>query len=81
MAGKLCRFLIGNATDCTMDAQGYLLLSEKLRHFSDMEKKIVLVGQLNKFEIWNDMAWTDKENDWMNGDDTEGLDELGSLSF
>jgi MraZ protein len=64
-----------------MDAQGRLLLTEKLRHFSGMEKKIVLVGQLNKFEIWNDMVWTDKENDWMNGDDMEGLDELGSLSF
>lgn len=81
MAGKLRRFLIGNATECEMDTQGRLLLSEKLRKFSGMEKKIILVGQLNKFEIWNETAWTDKENDWMNGDDTEGLEELGSLSF
>jgi hypothetical protein len=41
----------------------------------------VLVGQLNKFEIWNDVAWTDKEAEWMSGDDTEGLDELATLSF
>jgi MraZ protein len=64
-----------------MDAQGRLLLPEKLRKFAGMGKKIILVGQLNKFEIWNDESWTDKENEWMNEDDTEGLEDLGSISF
>ena len=81
MAGKLKRFLIGNASECEMDAQGRLLLPEKLRKFAGMEKHIVLVGQLNKFEIWNDEAWTNKEKEWMTEDDAEGLEELGSLSF
>ncbi len=81
MAIKLRRFLIGNATECEMDAQGRLLLPEKLRNFAKMEKKIILAGQLNKFEIWNAEAWTDKENEWMNEDDTEGLEDLGSISF
>ena len=80
-AVRLRRFLIGNASECEMDGQGRLLLPEKLRTFSEMDKKIVLVGQLNKFEIWNDVAWTDKEAEWMSGDDTEGLDELATLSF
>lgn len=81
MAGKLRRFVIGNATECEMDGQGRLLLPEKLRKFADMEKHIVLVGQLNKFEIWNEEAWQTKENEWLDGDDAEGLEELGSLSF
>jgi len=81
MAGKLRRFLIGNATETEMDAQGRLLLSEKLRKFAGMEKKLILVGQLNKFEIWNEQAWIAKENEWLEGDDDEGLDELESLSF
>lgn len=81
MAGKLKRFLIGNASECELDGQGRLLLPEKLRQFAGMEKRIVLVGQLNKFEIWNESAWEDKENEWMSGDDSEGLEELGSLSF
>ncbi|MGZ8190202.1 MAG: division/cell wall cluster transcriptional repressor MraZ [Methylococcaceae bacterium] len=81
-AGKLKRFLIGNASECEMDSQGRLLLPEKLRKFAGMDKKIMLLGQLNKFEIWNDESWMAKENDWMNGDDNnEGLEELGSLSF
>ena len=81
MAGKLRRFLIGNASECEMDSQGRLLLPEKLRKFAEMDKKIVLVGQLNKFEIWNESAWNVKEQEWMNGDDNESLDELGTLSF
>lgn len=81
MAGKLRRFLIGNATETEMDAQGRLLLSEKLRKFAGMEKKLILVGQLNKFEIWNEDAWNTKEREWMNANDDEGLDELGNLSF
>jgi MraZ protein len=58
-----------------------LLLPEKLRKFATMDKKIVLVGQLNKFEIWNEDAWTAKEKEWLDGDDSEGLEELGILSF
>ena len=46
-----------------------------------MEKQLYLVGQLNKFEIWSDTAWQTKEQEWLDGSDTEGLEELGNLSF
>lgn len=81
MAGKLRRFVIGNASECEMDKQGRLLLPEKLRSFAEMEKHIVLVGQLNKFEIWNELAWQAKEDEWLEGGDSEGLEDMGSLSF
>lgn len=83
VAGRLRRFLIGNASECEMDAQGRLLLSDKLRKFAGMEKHIVLVGQLNKFEIWDEAAWNEKENELMNADDVSAsdLEELSSLSF
>lgn len=80
-AGKLKRFLIGNASECELDNQGRLLLPEKLREFAQLEKQIILAGQLNKFEIWNEAAWQRKEQEWLNGNDNEGLEELGSLSF
>lgn len=80
-ANKLRRFLIGNATECEMDSQGRLLLPEKLRSFAAMDKKIMLVGQLNKFEIWSETAWIAKEQDWVDSNDNEGVEELGSLSF
>lgn len=81
MAVQLKRFLIGNASECEMDTQGRLLLPEKLREFAGMKKNIMLVGQLNKFEIWNEAAWQAKEQQWMSGSGAEGLEELGSISF
>jgi MraZ protein len=81
MAGKLRRFVIGNASECEMDGHGRLLLPEKLRNFARMDKKIVLVGQLNKFELWNEQAWSAKENEWLNNDDDDGFEELAHLSF
>jgi MraZ protein len=78
---ELRRFLIGNALECEMDSQGRMLLPEKLRKFADMDKKIVLVGQLNKFEVWSEDAWTAKENEWMSGEDSGGLEELAHISF
>lgn len=81
MAGRLKRFLIGNATECEMDTQGRLLLPEKLREFAGMDKHIILVGQLNKFEIWNEQAWQAKEQDWLDSDDDEGMADLSAMSF
>ena len=81
MAVKLRRFVIGHASECEMDTQGRLLLPEKLREYAGMEKQLYLVGQLNKFEIWSDTAWQTKEQEWLDGSDTEGLEELGNLSF
>jgi MraZ protein len=81
MAAKLKRFLIGNAYECEMDAQGRLLLPEKLRNFANLHKKVVLVGQLNRFEVWNEQMWGNKEMQFMDGEDTEGLDDLVSLIF
>ncbi len=83
MAGRLRRFVIGYATETDMDAQGRLLLSDKLRQFAGMEKHLVLVGQLNKFEIWSEKAWEAKENDLMSAADISeaDLEELSGLSF
>lgn len=81
MTAKLKRFLIGNAYECEMDAQGRILLPEKLRNFANLQKKAVLVGQLNRFEVWNEDMWSKKEAQFMDGEDIEGLDDLGNLSF
>lgn len=78
---NLKRFLIGNAYECEMDAQGRLLLPEKLRKFANLDKKVVLLGQLTRFELWNEEAWAVKETEFMDGDDDEGLDDLGGISF
>ena len=53
---RLQRLLLGH-DDCDMDKNGRLLISSPLRLHAGLEKKLMLVGQLNKFEIWSEEAW------------------------
>lgn len=54
---RLQRLLLGHAEDCVMDKNGRLLIAPALRQHADLSKKLMLVGQLNKFEIWSESAW------------------------
>ncbi len=49
--------LLGNASDCEIDKSGRLLINGPLRQHASLEKNIILVGQLKKFEIWSEQAW------------------------
>lgn len=51
------QILLGNASDCDMDKNGRLLINGPLRQHANLEKNIMLVGQLKKFEIWSESAW------------------------
>jgi MraZ protein len=57
---RLQRVLLGNATDCDMDKNGRILLPAPLRQHAGLSKSIRLVGQLNKFEIWDETAWHER---------------------
>ena len=54
---ELQRRLIGFAVDTEMDAAGHVLLSPALRHYAQLDKAVVLVGQGKKFEVWNQEQW------------------------
>ena len=51
------RQLIGYAEDIEMDAAGRVLVSSALREFAGLAKNVVLVGQNNKFELWDKQKW------------------------
>jgi MraZ protein len=74
---RLQRLLLGHATECEMDAQGRMLLPAPLREFAGLEKHVVLVGQGNKFELWNESTWTQQRIVWMQ--ETEGTSELSAV--
>lgn len=54
---SLQRVMLGYATECELDKIGRILLSAPLRQHAKLEKNIMLVGQLNKFEIWDATQW------------------------
>ncbi len=53
----LQRQLIGYAEDIEMDAAGRVLVSPALREFAALGKNVTLVGQNNKFELWDKQKW------------------------
>lgn len=71
-ARLLQRLLIGHATDLNLDAQGRLLVPSILREYGEISKKVVLVGQGNKIEIWSDEHWQVQMKNWL----SDGADEL-----
>lgn len=83
-ARRLQRLLIGHATECELDGNGRILLPPPLREFAALNKGVVLIGQGNKFEIWDEAAWSARRSEWLaeGGDESGDLpDELQSLSL
>ena len=82
-ARRLQRLLIGHATEVELDGNGRILLPPPLREFAELEKRIVLIGQGNKFELWNEVQWNEKRDVWLTETDgDEALPaELESLSL
>ncbi len=51
------RLLLGYASECELDKTGRILINGPLRNHAGLEKKVMLIGQLNKFEIWDESRW------------------------
>lgn len=79
---RIQRLLTGHATDLELDANGRMLLPAPLREYAQLDKKIVLLGQGNKFEIWSEELWNSTRDEYLqaDGDDDVPL-ELQSLSL
>jgi len=81
-ARALKRLLLGHAEECEMDASGRILLSAPLREFAGLDKRVVLVGQGNKLEIWDEQSWNSIRDEWLDsGEDDDLPADLESLSF
>lgn len=53
----LKRVFIGCAQECPIDKNGRLLLPLDLRRDSQIEKECIIIGQIEKFEIWSLQNW------------------------
>lgn len=82
-ARRLQRLLIGHATECQLDANGRVLLPPPLREFASLDRQVILIGQGNKFELWDEQIWNDRRDVWLveEDDELEMPDELESLSL
>ena len=53
----LTRLLASRAADCEIDVQGRILLPPALRKEAGLVREAVVVGVLNRFEVWSPEGW------------------------
>lgn len=76
---RLQRVLIGHATDMELDANGRVLLPQMLRNYAQLERKLVVVGQGNKIEIWSEGNWQKGMENWLGEDLEAALEQVGEV--
>ena len=82
VARRIVRIMVGYATEVDMDASGRILISRELREFAGLDRQGMLIGQGNKFELWDEEIWIEKRDEWLGEEDDGELPaDLESLSF
>jgi MraZ protein len=56
---SLQRLLVGHADDVELDGAGRILVPPALRQYAALDKRVTLVGQGNKFELWDEARWAE----------------------
>ncbi len=56
----LQRFFSGEAVDATTDSQGRVALPSNLREFAMIDKEVMIIGAVNRIEIWGKQRWDEK---------------------
>jgi transcriptional regulator MraZ len=81
---RLQRLMMGHATELDMDSHGRILLTRELRAFAGLDRQAMLIGQGNKFELWDEERWNTRRDEWLaeDADEEAGLpQELESLTL
>ena len=72
------RPLFVNAAKCALDAQGRILLPQKLRTYAILKKDVMVLGVSNHAEIWNAEKWAALEAEQLNpANIAAAMEELG----
>lgn len=78
-ARRAQRLLIGFATPLELDSAGRILVPPTLREYAGLEKKLLLIGQGRKLELWSEERW----GHWLDEAESDGdiPPEMESLSL
>ena len=81
-ARRLQHLMVGYATELDLDAANRLLLPAMHRDHAELDKRLILVGQGQKFEVWNEARWTSMTEAYLNEPvDADSSVELTNLSL
>ncbi len=68
---RIQRLLLGHATEVELDGSGRILLPTLLREYASIDKKMMLIGQGKKFELWDEAAWQAQREAWLQNESDE----------
>lgn len=54
------RFLVGGATEISIDKQGRFLIPDSLFEHANLKKDVVFIGLINWIEIWDREKWEER---------------------
>ena len=57
VARKFIRFMLGSAVEGGLDKQGRILLPQPLKAYAGLDKEVVLVGVMDRIEVWDKDKW------------------------
>src|SRR5499427_6449233 len=79
----LQRVMVGHATDLLLDGHGRVLLPPELREFAKLGRHGMLIGQGNRFELWDEARWCERRDAWLTNEvaPSDLPSELESLSL
>jgi MraZ protein len=73
---EFARFFFSSASECDLDKQGRILIPQTHRDHAAIAKNVMLVGIIDKIEIWDKKSWSARST--RNGDTiSEALAALG----
>lgn len=66
--------LFGTAEVLEMDGSGRILIKESLRDMVGLDKEISLIGQANKFELWDRHEWESRFEEWLSESQDDSIE-------
>jgi MraZ protein len=73
----LQRLMVGHATDLELDGHGRFLVPPELREIAGLQRLGMLIGQGNRFELWDEARWGEQCGLWLKSE--AGATDLPSL--
>ncbi len=67
---SFARYLAANAQDLTPDRQGRVLIPQKLRDYAGIDSEAVVIGAMNRVEVWNPERWRAEESKLTDDEDS-----------
>ncbi|WP_291493658.1 division/cell wall cluster transcriptional repressor MraZ [Desulfurella sp.] len=79
-ARRFKRMFFSSAIDVNLDSQGRIIIPQTLRQLANIEKNIVVLGNLDHIELWSAQNWQ-QEMDLLMQDEEKLAQEIESLGI